>query len=279
MTNMETPLVSIVIPAYNVESTVIETLESVVAQTYDNIETIIVDDGSTDSTLKVVQQFLKDKPNIHVHTKKNEGLAATRNYGFQFIKGRFLLFLDADDLIDSNFVKLCVDVFTSQPNVDIVTTEVQHFERLNNIYIPPAFTLDTILRVNCFVITSMIKSQAFKEIGMFDITMKFHEDWDMWIRMTEKYHSVVRIDKPLFWYRKRQSLDSLCDINDRENVSDEAYAYIYQKHYKRFSAFGYSLTAFFQAIDNAAYYRKKYYNVWYRKFFYKFFKKDRDRRC
>lgn len=273
MANNETPLVSIVIPAYNVESTVIETLDSVVAQTYNNIETIIVDDGSTDNTLEIVKQFITDKPTMHVYTKGNEGLAATRNYGFQFVKGKYLLFLDADDLIDLDFVKLCVDEFNANPHADIITTEVQHFERETHIYIPPAFSLEGILRGNCFVITSMIKSEAFSAIGMFDTTMKFHEDWEMWLRMTEQYNNVIRIDKPLFWYRKRKSEDSLCDMNNKENISEEAHAYLYAKHYKKFSAFGYSLNDFFKIMDREAYYRKKYNNIWYRKLFYRFFPK------
>lgn len=272
MANNETPLVSIVIPAYNVESTVIETLESVVGQTYSNIETIIVDDGSTDNTLEIVKQFITDKPTLHVYTKGNEGLAATRNYGFQFVKGKYLLFLDADDLIDPRFVELCIEIFKTQPEVDIVTTQVQLFERENRIYEYPAFSPATLLRENCFVITSMIKSEAFREIGMFDTSMKFHEDWDMWIRMTEKYNNVVHINKPLFLYRKRNSQDSLCDINDRENVSNSAHAYIYYKYYEKFLAVGFGLKEFFNIMDKEVYYRKKYNSIWYRKLFYKLFK-------
>lgn len=265
-------LVSIVIPAYNVEGTIIETLESVVAQTYDDIETIIVDDGSTDSTLALVKHFVEDKPSMHVYAKENEGVAAARNYGFQFVKGKYLLFLDADDLIDPRFVELCIEVFNAQPHVNIVTTQMRHFERVNNIFAHDEFSTETILRKNCFVITSMIKSDTFKEIGMFDAAMKFHEDWEMWIRMTEKYNNVVRIDKPLFWYRKRMSESSLCDVNERDNISDEAHIYLYLKHYNRFCAFGYSMGELFKIADKEIYYRKKYNRIWYRKFFYKFFK-------
>lgn len=272
MANNETPLVSIVIPAYNVESTVVETLDSVVAQTYSNIETIIVDDGSTDNTLKIVREFIADKPSMHVYTKGNEGLAATRNYGFQFVKGKYLLFLDADDLIDPHFVELCIEIFETQPEVNIVTTQVQLFERENRIYEYPAFSPETLLRENCFVITSMIKSEAFRDIGMFDAGMRFHEDWDMWIRMTDKYNNVVHINRPLFLYRKRNSQDSLCDINDRENVSNIAHALIYYKYNEKFLAVGFGLKDFFKIMDKENYYRKKYNSIWYRKLFYKLFK-------
>lgn len=266
-------LVSIVIPAYNVETTIIDALESILAQTYKNIETIIVDDGSADNTLEVVRRFIADKPFMYVYTKENEGVAATRNYGFQFVKGKYLLFLDADDLIDPRFVELSIEVFNRQPDVDIVTTQLRHFERVNNVYAHAPFSLENILKGNCFVITSMVKSEAFKEIGMFDVTMSFHEDWEMWIRMTEKYNNVFRIDEPLFWYRKRRSQDSLCDMNDKDNISDQAHFYLYTKHYKRFFAFGFGVQELFKLIDKEAYYRKKYNRIWYRKLFYKLIRK------
>lgn len=266
-------LVSIVIPAYNAQSTVIETLESVVKQTYDNIETIIVDDGSSDNTVEIVKQFIADKPSMYVYTKDNNGVAATRNYGFQCAKGKYLLFLDADDLIDPCFVKRCMEIFNAQPDVDIVTTQIRHFERVNNVYAHAPFSLENILKGNCFVITSLIKSEAFKDIGMFDVNMKFHEDWEMWIRMTAKYNNVVRIDEPLFWYRKRHSADSLCDINDENRKSDQAHFYLYKKHYERFFAYGYGIERLFKLADKETYYRKKYNSIWYRKFFYSFIKK------
>ncbi|MBE8722315.1 glycosyltransferase family 2 protein [Sphingobacterium pedocola] len=269
------PLVSVIIPAYNAENTIIETLECVARQTYSDIETIVVNDGSTDRTSSIIEQFIIDKPHFSLYSKHNEGLAATRNYGFQFVKGEYLLFLDADDLIDLNFVKLCVDEFQTGNNIDIVATQVQHFERENDIYVFPKFSLDTILKVNCFTITSMIKSKAFKDIGMFDVTMKFHEDWEMWIRMTEKYNNVVRIDQPLFWYRKRNAHDSMCDLNFNDNVANEMHLYIYQKHFYRYLQAGYSLERLFETIRREELLRKKYYGVWYRKLFYRLRKTKR----
>ena len=97
-------LVSIIIPAYNVERTVRETLESVVNQSYKGLEVIIVDDGSTDNTFNIITEFAKDYSNIQVFKKYNEGLPATRNYGFQFVSGEYLLFLDADDILDESYV-------------------------------------------------------------------------------------------------------------------------------------------------------------------------------
>lgn len=272
MINKNKPLVSIVVPAYNAASTIIETLESIIKQSsFDDTETIIVNDGSTDETVEVVEKFISDKPSMTLYSKQNEGLAATRNYGFQFVKGKYLLFLDADDLIDSNFISLALDQFSSNREIDIVTTEVQHFERETHIYVPPVFSPETILRVNCFVITSLIKSDAFRDIGMFDTTLKFHEDWEMWIRMTEKYNRVAHISKPLFWYRKRNTRDSLCDRNEINDIAAKSHLYLYNKHFDRFCSFGFDLQQLFENIHPAKYYKNKYNALWFRKLYYRFF--------
>lgn len=272
MAQSEIPLVSIVVPAYNAEDTIIETLESIAKQSsFACTETIIVNDGSTDNTVNTVQDFIADKPSMRLYSKENEGLAATRNYGFQFVKGKYLLFLDADDLIDVDFISLSLEQFKSNPEIDIVTTEVQHFERESHIYIPPTFSAKTILKINCFVITSLIKSQAFREIGMFDTNLRFHEDWEMWIRMTEKYNRVAHIDKPLFWYRKRNSQNSLCDLNGIDDIASRAHLYIYNKHFRLFSSFGFNLRQLFDGLDKATYYQKKYNGLWYRKLYYRYF--------
>jgi|SRR5690606_5263855 len=275
MVKNEFPLVSVVIPAYNVENTIIETIESVSAQSYRNVQTIVIDDGSTDNTLETVRTFISDKPSMVIYTKQNEGLAATRNYGVQYVEGEYLLFLDGDDLIDSEFIELCIAVCKSKPEVDIVTTQIQLFERENRVYTNQPFSQKALLRENCFVITSLIRTSAFREIGMFDTTLKFHEDWDMWIRMTEKYNHVVNINRPLFWYRKRNLKNSLCDLNEQVNVSDHARAYIYYKYYQKYKDSNLGLLDFYNSVDKEAYYRRKYNNIWYRKLFYQFFKGKR----
>jgi glycosyltransferase involved in cell wall biosynthesis len=94
---MMTPLVSILIPAYNCEGSLGETLRSAIAQTWENKEIIVVDDGSTDQTLAVARRF--ESEGVQVATKKNEGAAATRNAAYSLCKGDYIQWLDADDLI------------------------------------------------------------------------------------------------------------------------------------------------------------------------------------
>jgi glycosyltransferase involved in cell wall biosynthesis len=101
------PLVSILIPAYNAEKWLAETLRSALAQTWDNKEIIVVDDGSKDGTLALARTFESDI--VRVYTKENQGAAATRNKAFSFSKGEYIQWLDADDLIGPDKIRLQIE--------------------------------------------------------------------------------------------------------------------------------------------------------------------------
>ncbi len=96
--------VSIVIPCYNGKDFIAETLQSVLNQTYTNFEIIIVDDGSTDSTKKIISNYLNDN-RVNYCYQKNQGVSTARNYGLTLAKGKYVCFLDADDLIEPDFIK------------------------------------------------------------------------------------------------------------------------------------------------------------------------------
>lgn len=263
-------LVSIVIPAYNAEKTVIETLESVVNQTYKNIEVIVVDDGSSDNTFNVIKEFAKAYGNMKVLSKNNEGLPATRNYGFQYVTGEYLVFLDADDLLDASYVSSCVEQYHNNSQLDIVYTQTQLFERETGLMESWDYSKESILWTNCFTATAMMKSENLKAIGLYDTNLKFAEDWEMWIRMTAHFDNVYKINKPLFYYRKRHTKDSMTDENRKQNISDESWLYIYNKHYSLYKKNNYGIERLFDRVHSEDRIRKKYYNVWYRKLFYYF---------
>jgi len=261
-------LVSIVIPAYNAEKTVIETLESVINQVYKNIEVIVINDGSTDNTFNIVQEFASAHSNIKVFSKSNEGLPETRNYGFQYVSGEYLVFLDADDLLDATYVSSCIKEYHNNSQLDIVHTQTQLFERETGVLQSEDYSKEAILRTNCFTATAMMKSSNFKAIGLYDTNLKFAEDWEMWIRMTAQFDNVYKINKPLFYYRKRHTKDSMTDENRRENISDEALLYIYNKHYSLYRKNDYGIEKLLDRIYSEEKFKKKYYNIWYKKLFY-----------
>ena len=114
------PKVSILIPLYNAEQYIAETIESCLAQTYDNIEIIIVDDGSTDKSLSIAKEYEKDYKNIKVVTQQNSGASVARNKAFEFSSGDFIQYLDADDLLHPDKIRLQIEVLKNTDNCTLV---------------------------------------------------------------------------------------------------------------------------------------------------------------
>lgn len=111
--NIYSPIVSIVLPSYNVAPYLDDCLESIVRQTYQNLEIIIVDDGSTDDTARKADDWLSKDGRIHVIHQKNGGLSAARNTGLRYAQGEFILFIDPDDRIDENLISKCMSLLNN----------------------------------------------------------------------------------------------------------------------------------------------------------------------
>ena len=105
VTPMEKSKISIITPVYNGEKYLVETIQSVINQSYANFELIIVDDGSTDNSKHIAEDFAKKDERIHVITQINSGSAAARNHGIRVAKGRYIVLLDADDLWMPEFLE------------------------------------------------------------------------------------------------------------------------------------------------------------------------------
>lgn len=105
---MNTPLVSVIVPVYNVEKYLPKCLDSLINQTYQNIEIICVNDGSTDSSLKVLDEYQKNDSRIAIIDKENEGVSKARNDALKIAKGDYIMFVDSDDWIDNNTCKIVI---------------------------------------------------------------------------------------------------------------------------------------------------------------------------
>jgi teichuronic acid biosynthesis glycosyltransferase TuaG len=115
-------LVSVIMPAFNAEPFIEEAIQSVIHQTYHDWELIIINDGSTDRTGEIVESF--NDPRIFYISKQNEGVSAARNMGLQRMRGEFVCFLDADDVLTSNSIKDRMAIFLKRPDVDFVDGSV-----------------------------------------------------------------------------------------------------------------------------------------------------------
>jgi len=172
------PLISVIIPAYNAERYFVETLKSVLEQTYHTLEVIVVDDGSTDKTKAIIDTFHEYLS--RVISQKNEGIGSARNHGVGVCRGKFISFLDADDLWVPEKLSLQLEAFSKHPDSDMVFGHVEQF-------ISPEIDPKERVKIQCPVKpmpgvvagTLLIRRDAFWKVGLFDPSLKVGEfiDW------------------------------------------------------------------------------------------------------
>ncbi len=193
------PLVSAIIPTFNRGWIICEAVESILDQDYPNIETIIIDDGSTDDTYKKLFPYLD---RITYIKQENKGVSAARNLGINNSTGEFTAFLDSDDLWTKEKISCQIDFFKNNPDAMICQTEeiwIRNGKRVNPKYkhkklsgmiFEPSLEL-------CLVSPSavMIKRKLFKIAGLFDENLPACEDYDLWLRISATL-PIFLIDKP-----------------------------------------------------------------------------------
>lgn len=195
--NSESPLISVVIPAYNCEDSIGSTLNSVLQQTYITIEVIVINDGSTDETLTVLKSFQDSR--LQIVTQPNSGVSATRNRGINLAKGDFIAFLDSDDLWLPN--KLSDQIIALQSNSQAAIAyswtdyidQSGHFLR-QGYYCHFEGNVHRRLLLGSFLESGsnpLIRRMALEAVGGFDESLRTCEDWDLWIRLALKYEFVV----------------------------------------------------------------------------------------
>lgn len=231
------PSVSVVLPTYNRENVLGRAIESVLEQSYHDLELLVVDDGSTDNTATVVEDFDDSRVELLEHDK-NKGAAAARNTGIREATGEFIAFQDSDDEWHSEKLQKQMDIFTdAPPSVGVVYTGFWDFDNGTKTYRPgrgieskEGDVHNSLLEQN-FVTTqaAVVRSQCFAKVGGFDERLPRFQDWELWIRVSREY-TFKLIDEPLVMAYDRP--DSI--TNDLEALV-EARKIIIQKHGEDFS--------------------------------------------
>ena len=262
MSQPNLPLISIIIPYYNCEKYIAETLASVEAQTYPNIEVILVNDGSSKASTAYIEALIQDKSYIQYLYQENKGLSSARNVGGKAAKGEFLLFLDADDKIYPQYLTKTVETFNSNPNYKVVYTKAELFDAQSGEWLLPVYTtFEKLLQGNVIYCTALHKRSDFIKLDGFDENLMAYEDWDYWIRLLQDGGEVIRIDEVLFSYRKRNDGTSLTD-NLKKNLTQNRgdWQKIYLKHSDLYMQYE---LGFFDLIRNQK--KKKNWQYWKRK--------------
>lgn len=229
-------LVSVIIPCYNSAKFIAETLDSVLKQTYKNLEIILVNDGSSDNLEEVIKPYLSENKNIFYFKQDNKGVAAARNTGAKNAKGDYFLFLDSDDLIDPSYLEKCTEVLNNQENVKAVYSNAWIFSTLDkkNKYKKlkfPQYNFRLLLLENIIPTRALIRSTDFYEINMFDESFGFLEDWDLWINLLKNGGEAILLPETLSYYREREDNSSLTDyMTDNPDKSRKWKQKLYEKH-------------------------------------------------
>jgi glycosyltransferase involved in cell wall biosynthesis len=194
--SQETPLVSVIVPCYNYGRFLGDTLDSLIEQTYNHWECIIVDDGSTDTTRSIAESYVSRDDRIKYFFQANGGLSAARNTGLRRANGEYIQLLDADDLLTSRKLDIQVSILEENTIVDIVYGNVFLFEKkisaldkAQQIHLQTPESgsgmpvLLSLVKDNMFLVhCALFRSSILQEIGFFNESMITCEDWNFWFR-------------------------------------------------------------------------------------------------
>ncbi|HNV12603.1 MAG TPA: glycosyltransferase family A protein [bacterium] len=188
-------MISIIIPVYNGEKTIINTVKSIESQTYRDFEVIIVNDGSRDNTRSVFEKFLesfKVENNYYFINQENKGAPAARNKGFKESRGEYLFFCDADAVLKNDTLEKMVQVLESNQEVAYTYSSFYWGKKLFKLW---PFDAEKLQKMPYIHTMSLIRRNAFPG---WDESVKKLQDWDLWLTMLENGHQGFFIDEALF---------------------------------------------------------------------------------
>jgi len=239
---VQEPLVSVILPAYNHDKYVAESINSVLKQSYTNFELIIINDGSSDSTDEIISSiYNENKSAIKYISKKNEGLIKTLNLALKISKGRYITFIASDDKWMREKLKIQVDFMQKNPDIYMSFTDAYFLKQFSETSIKYTTYKPNIKKIfkkdkkNIFnkmiienlviSLTTIIKREFIEELGFFDEDL-IYEDYDMWLRVSKK-HKISYIDRVTAYYRIH---DANFSRNTRKMIKGTLQ--ILFKHYK-----------------------------------------------
>lgn len=235
------PLVSVIIPCFNAEKFIAQTLNSVLQQTHKNIEILIIDDHSTDTSYAIAQSFAKEHPQIiKVLKNKSKGACAARNMGFQYSKGAYIQYLDADDLLSPQKIEKQVTSLVNFPD-SITVCETWNFtsdiNNATNTDAPYLFSTD---QACDFFINlwggnkkepNMVQTSAWitprtliEKNGSWNINLSKDQDGEFFARIALNSKGIVYVPNIKNYYRKHISSNNIASQKERQHIQSNLLA-------------------------------------------------------
>lgn len=210
---MEDSLISVIIPVYNTETYLASCLDSVLTQSYRNLEVIVIDDGSSDFSLKVAEKYAEQDDRVTVYPQENAGLSVSRNRGLSVATGDLICFVDSDDLLLPDALEVMFEVLKEE-NADIIQGTVErdsvfkgvdyHKKLSRKIFSVPQAIENTLYQKEILPSAwgKLFKRSLFD--GVFFKEGIFYEDLDIFYRLVDKSNKIVWIDFPVYFYRNTE---------------------------------------------------------------------------
>lgn len=248
-------LVSIIIPCYNQGAYIQDAIDSVIAQTYANWEIIIVDDGSTEieTINKINELTAKGYNTIKIN---NSGVSTARNIGIVNAKGDYILPLDADDKIATQYLQDAITILQKNTKVNVVYCNCEYFGNENGLMKLPSFSMKGILFQNLVFNAGVLRKSVCDAIGGYDEAFKIGwEDWDFWLRYITNEEQVYKLHSTFFYYRIKE-------ISRNSNLIDEnrkkCEQQLFKKHIDKYITLFENPITYIQSFD---FYKSEYNNL------------------
>jgi glycosyltransferase involved in cell wall biosynthesis len=240
---MSSPLVTVTICTYNGEHYLKETLESVLAQNYSNFEVVIVDDGSQDSTLKIIKKYAECDSRIRWFSQKNVGLPASRNFAFSQSKGIWIAIIDQDDICYPDRLEKQVKVAHENPSADLIFCNTNYIDEsgkvtgnhLRNFNVPDSFikkglASNLLLTQGCYVDSEacFIRRNVVQSLGKLDESLRYACDYEYFIRAGFVINFAYTTDILAAWRIHPKQL-SYTDLNRFREIRRVLLRYFFHK--------------------------------------------------
>lgn len=225
--NRINPLVSVIMPCYNQGQYLDEAVASVLAQTYQEFEIIVINDGSTDSaTIDILQHY--HNPRVQIIHTENSGPSVARNTGIERAQGTYILPLDADDKIAPIYLEKAVEVLEANPRVGIVHCLSEYFGARTGPCNFPEYKFPEILLGNVIVNSSVFRRADWETVGGYNKNMRHGlEDYDFWLSIIGLGREVVQLPETCYFYRQTPGSRN---ETAKENYFVSTYANLFRNH-------------------------------------------------
>lgn len=219
------PTISVIVPAYNAEQTVLETIASLQRQTFSDFELIVVNDGSTDRTLNQLNTIQDVR--LKVFSYENAGVSIARNRGLQHATGDFITFIDADDLWTADKLELQIAALKQRPQAGVAYSRTCFMDEQGKTFhvddqpMPEGNVYAKLLTKNFLLSPGsnpLIRRQALESVNGFDSNFTHGEDWDLYLRLASQWEFVAVQQPQVFYRQSSTSASSQVEVMERNSL-------------------------------------------------------------